>query len=80
VRVHERAKEGGGTLPRPAHASLEDVLWCLEHDITRRAVYIPRMRNVHVDSLSRERERERPEEGPLEYRVDRREWSLEPEE
>jgi hypothetical protein len=58
VRVRERAKEGGGTLPRPAHASLEDVLWCLEHDITRRAVYIPRMRNVHVDSLSRERERE----------------------
>jgi hypothetical protein len=69
-------KQGGTHSPDLCMQAWRMFLWCLEHDITLRAVYIPGVENVHADSLSRERDLT---EGPLGYRVDQREWSLEPE-
>jgi hypothetical protein len=69
-------KQGGTHSPALCRQTWEMFLWCMEHHITLRAVYIPGVENVHADSLSREKDLV---EGPLGYRVDQREWSLEPE-
>ena len=65
-------KQGGTHAPELCLQTWQLFIWCFQHDVTLRAIYIPGWSNVNADNLSRGREHLAFQA----YEVDHREWSL----